>query len=544
MSFSGPRVFGSHVVVAMFLAFSGLSHADAPAPDSTLKSASGTSLPAGLDWDGEPSLFPTLQRLSARTGIGLPRQSWPLSTDEIRRFLREVGDRGGLAAADSANLKEFLVAPRELKRWTRHDDGTFLAIEPGVAGDIRRDSSLTRRLLSLGGTMYGSLGGEIQWYSQAFISTEWANQFIYYDRYQDPDGEPSEVPFGDPTHNGLYQKRTFNRYVAWAQWQHSWLTLKYGRDHLQHGPGEWTGLTTSRFAAPVTFFDVRIEPFPWLSVQSTTLHLMPTDAAGGPSLPTWFPGDSQKWMQIQRFELRPLQGVEVAFQDQVVYPDSGGLQPEYLLPLVPVFFIQDLAGNAANAAMQFDARVDRIPFTSVWGALLIDDLDGPTTMFNNHWLNRWAALAGFRVVSPWRDFDADLTSEVSWVRPWTFTEERGNGYTFSNDGTVLGTEGGPDSRSFHVRALWRPQRLLELGPEYDQQEKGIGRRATLGALHGPGDSDSASLLAKSWITRTLTGRISLEPWFGKRLTASAGYAWSDSTRYAGWQWSLEGIVGW
>jgi len=507
--------------------------------------AATDKLPEGLDWSGSSTFHDALERISTRSGLSLPHQGWPLSTTQIREFLTKASERGGLTRSDSLALTEFLDSPRELKRWKRADDGTFLAIEPQVQGSVRRDSSLTRRLGSLGGQLYGSLGGQVQFFSRAAISTEWANRDIYYDRYQDPDGEPSEVPLDPSDADGLYPKRTFARYVSWIQWQGRWLTAKYGRDALQHGPGEWTGLSTSRFAAPNTFLDLRVDPFPWLTVQTTTLELLPSDLQGGTALPTWFAGDSRKWMHIHRFEIRPLEGIALAFQDQVVYPDSGGIQPEYLLPLVPIFFTQDVEGNVPNATMQFDLRVDRIPFTSVWGAFLIDDLDGPSTIFDDHWLNRWAALAGFRLVSPWSGFDADLTAEVSMVRPWTFTEERTNGATFSSYGLPIGTEGGPDSRSVHVRLLWRPMPSLELGPEFEQQEKGIGREATLGTIHSESlDGSYAGFLTRSWITRVVSAQIGWEPWFGKRLTGSVGYAWSDSSTYRGVRWSAGATVGW
>lgn len=507
--------------------------------------AFSASLPDGLDWTGNSSLYPALQRISARSGLSLPYQGWPLSSTKIREFLKRAVERNALTGADSLAFSEFLDAPRELKRWTRMDDRTFLAIEPRVEGSVRCDSSLTRRLGSLGGQAYGSLNDQVQFFSRASISTEWADRDIYYDRYQDPDGEPSEVPLDASNTTGLYSKRTFARYISWVQWQGTWLTAKYGRDALQHGPGEWTGLTTSRFAAPNTFFDFRIDPFPWLTVQTTTSKLLPSDLQGGSALPTWFSGDSRKWMHVHRYEIRPAEGFALAFQDQVVYSDSGGLQPEYLLPLVPIFFTQDVEGNGPNAAMQFDLRVDRIPFTSLWGAFLIDDLDGPTTILNDHWLNRWAALVGMRLVSPWRGLDADLTAEISVVRPWTFTEERTNGSTFSSYGLPLGTEGGPDSRSLHFRFLWRPFPSLELGTEYNQQEKGIGRQAVLGTIHDESvDGAYSKLLVHSWSTRTASARVGWEPWFGKSLTGSVGYAWSDSSKYRGLRWSAAASSGW
>ncbi len=513
---------------------------------AALAQAATDKLPEGLDWSGSSTFHDALERISTRSGLSLPHQGWPLSTTQIREFLTKASERGGLTRFDSLMLTEFLDSPCELKRWKRADDGTFLAIEPQVQGSVRRDSSLTRRLGSLGGQLYGTLGGEIQWYSQATINTEWADDYIYYDRYPNADGEPSEVPFGDDNQNGLYKKRTFARYTAYVQWQHKWLTMKYGRDHIQHGPGEWTGLSTSRFLPPWTMFDTRIDPFDWLTVQATVLEARSTDYYTGAGDPRYYAGDTRKWLHVHRFEVRPFDGVALAFQNMVTYPadSSGGLQPAYLLPLVPIFFTQDLSGNRDNAAMQFDARIDRIPYLSLWGVFFIDDLDGPTTMFNNHWLNRWAALGGFRLLSPWKAIDADLTAEVSVVRPWTYTGGREAAYTFSHYGFATGSEGGPDSRSTHVRIQWRPKASLELGPEFSLQEKGIGRQAQLGVVHGEQDSYDVSLLEHAFRTWTMGGAASWEPWFGKRLTGSVGYAWSDSSTYRGMRWSASATVGW
>jgi hypothetical protein len=504
-----------------------------------------SALPEGMDWSGTSSLREALQRISARTGKPLPRQAWPLSTDEITKFLLEVKESDALTPSDSLALTEFLVSSLELKRWSRPDDGTFLALNPRLQVSMRRDSGESYRSGSLGGELYGTLGGQIQWYSQASISTEWSDDYVFFDRYTVADGEPSGVPFGDDNRNGRYKKRTFARYVAYAQSRYKWISVKYGRDRIQHGPGEWTGLSTSLATPPWTLLDVRIVPFDWLSVQSTLMEALPTDPYASIRDPRYFDGDAQKWMHVQRFEIRALAGLTLAFQDMVIYPtDSGGINPAYLLPLTPIFFTQDLNGNKDNAAMQFDARLDRIPCVSLWGAFFIDDLDGPTTIFDNHWLNRWAALVGFRLVSPWKGFDADFTAEVSVVRPWTYTGGRESAYTFSHYGIASGSEGGPDSRSSHARFLWRPFRAVEMGPEFSLQEKGTGRQARLGTVHSDMDGDKASLLEHAFRTWTLSGSATWEPWLGKHVSGTIGYAWSDSTRLAGVRWSLGISTGW
>ncbi len=507
-------------------------------------SALAASLPAGLDWSGSASFHAALQRLSARSGTTLPHQSWPLSTTEIRNFLNLPEVHRNLTASDSLALAAFLGDPRELKRWNRPDDSTFLAIEPEVGGGIRSDSSLNRELATLGGRLYGTLGGRLQYFSQATINTEWADADIYYDRYPEADGEPSGVDFDGC--DSLYGKRTFARYTAYAETEYRWFTVKYGRDRIQHGPGEWTGLTTSRALPPWTVLDTRIAPFPWLTVQASVLEARPTETAIGSKNPRYFAGDARKWMHVHRYEVRPCRGLAVAFQNSVIYDadSAGGLQPAYLLPIIPIFFTQDLSGNRDNSAMQFDFRFDRLRPLSLWGAFFIDDLNDPMTIFDDDWRNRWAALAGFRLVSPWRPVDADLTAEISLVRPWTYTGGREADYSFSHYGYATGSENGPDSRSTHVRIAWRPCRRLELAPEFELQEKGTGRGAVLGIVHSGADEDEAPFLAHSRNTEVLTAGMKWEPWDGKILTAAAGYAWSDTSLNRGARWSLSTVISW
>lgn len=503
-------------------------------------------LPTGLDWPADPDVVESLNRISSRAGIVLPFQGWPISTSQVRAFISQASAVDAVSSADSMYLSEIIDSSKELKRWVRRDTNFFLAIEPQVLGEIRQDSSLRRTLGSLGGRLYGSLNGEIRYFSRALISTELANQEIYYDRYQDPDGEPSGVSLDPTDSNNLFEKRTFARYICWVQWQKNWLNIKFGRDALQHGPGEWTGLSTSRFAAPNTFLDFRADLFQWLTIQSTTIKLLPSDIQGGSRLPTWFEGDSRKWMHIHRYEIRPATWMSLAFQDQVVYPDSAGISPEYFLPLAPIFFTQDLEGNGPNAAMQFDWRFGLVPNFSLWGVLYIDDLDGPESVFgDDHWLNRWAALLGFEIVSPFKKIDADVTAEVSIVRPWTFTEARSNGCTFASYGRPIGSEGGADSRSIHFRLAYRPTRYIAISPEYENQESGLGRGGKLGLRHDDAiDGSYTGVLERSWHRQSfsITGDLFFEQ--NKKITTRIGYSSSDSSKYSGVQWGIGSSISW
>jgi len=403
-----------------------------------------------------------------------------------------------ISGMDSIALRDLLEGARELWRWENGRGGSMLALNAHTVGDGRSSSSsdsLSKLQASIGGLVYGNVAGEIWFLSNSRIFTEWADDFLYQDRYVLGDGEPSGVPFDDESESGRYKSRTGARYVAWAQWSRDWVSLKYGRDRIRFGPGKWTGLTTRLETPPYNMFDARIEPFTWLSVQSTVLETRPGEEE------LEIPGDERKWCHVHRFEVRPVRGVALAFQNQVLYRDSGGVNPTYLLPLVPIFFSQDLAGNRDNAAFQIDAQVDRLRNVSVWGALMLDDLNSMSDIFGSSWLNRWAVLAGGQILSPWKSFDADVSVEWSMVRPWTYTGGREEAYTFSHYGLPMGSELGPDSRTFRARLAWRILPGVEASLDGFVLQKGVDHQATLGFVNRD-DGKTAELFGNGWTGRS------------------------------------------
>jgi len=471
-------------------------------------------IPRSLDLPDRPRLREALERVGMRAGVGLPRAGWPLTAAEAQDFLVQVRNVDSLAmtAADSADLRDLLEGPRELWRWEHGRGGSLLALNVRTTGDgdlpdTMASGSEGRWKANIGGTAYGCLGGEIWFSSDARIFTEWNTEYRYQDRYVLGDGEPSGVPFDDPSERGRYKSRTGARYTAWAQWSRDWISLKWGRDRVRFGPGKWTGLTTRLESPPYNLFDARLEPFPWFSIQATVLEARPGE------LELAYPGDQRKWAHVHRFELRPVRGLELAFQNQVLYRDSGGVQPTYLLPLVPIFFSQDLAGNRDNSAMQFDARFDRVRGMSVWGALLLDDLNSLSDIFGSSWLNRWGVLAGGQILSPWRGLDADLAVEWSMVRPWTYTGGREEAYTFAHYGLSMGSELGPDSRTLRGRLAWRPRPGWEPRLEGFILEKGEGAQSRIGWIHRGTSGKDAVLFGEGWTGRS-GGTLGLrwEPW--------------------------------
>lgn len=507
--------------------------------------------PEALDLPDDATVRQALQRLSSRTGTTLPRQGWPLTAREAQQFLQTAlaKDSTALTEGDSVALRDLLQGPMELKRWSEGIGGSLLAINARAGGEIVHDDSIgshTTKLGWLGGRAYGQVGGELWFYSDARIFTQVSNRREFHDFYALADGETSGVPLDENAPGGMYDTRTGARFSAWVQWSRDWISLKYGRDRIQHGPGVWTGLTTSWQVPPWQMLDIRLTPFSWLTIQSSTLEARQAGLGGG----LYYPGDTRKWLHVHRFEIQPTDGLALAFQNEVLYKDSSGINPAYLLPLVPIFFSQDLDGNRDNAMMQFDATWSSRWGTKLWGAFLIDDMNGLSDIAGNHWLNRWASLMGGQILSPWRTIDADLTVEFSQVRPWTYTGGREEAYTFSHYGLPTGSELGPDSRTLHARLAWRPASRWELGLEAAQLEKGIGPQATLGTVNGHWGGfygEGATLQWASTTRRSLGLDARIELW--RDASAKIGLThWSQESDALGssdwWQLKATGSVDW
>lgn len=464
-------------------------------PLLALLASSQVSFPDKLDLADQPEVRAALGRVSTRSGVPLPRQGWPLSCIEVRQFLNRATakDSNVLTKADSADLADLIQGPLELVRWTGSGP-SLLAVNVKASGEwTATDSGRggNERKGSIGGRFYGMVGGELFYQSDASIFTRWSDEFRYWDRYALADGEPSGVPFDDPSEDNKYKSNTGARYTAWAQWSRDWITLKYGRDRVQHGPGEWTGLTTRLTTPPYQMLDARLFPFSWLSVQASVLEARPGEVSGGIS----FPGDQRKWVHVHRFEVQPGWGLALAFQNQVLYKDSGGVNPAYLLPLVPIFFSQDLSGNRDNSAMQFDASWASPWNLRLWSGLMIDDLNSLTDITGNHWLNRWAVLAGGQWLLPRKWVDSDVLVEFSSVRPWTLTGGREPAYTFAHYGVPMGTELGPDSRTFRTRLAIRPIKNIEARVGVERLLKGTRDGARLGRVFSAGDQATSVTVA-------------------------------------------------
>ena len=434
-----------------------------------------------LDLPADGAIIPVLRRAQTGAGLLLPRQALPQTDRAAAGFLAAAL----LTRADSAAL--LFAWPGLRQEWLRWSDGpgghslyVSPALDLGWHGETLPDSDDAGRLVGLGGMLYGRVGPRLSFYSRGMAYTEFTDKAQFTQQFSPEQGETYSVEKG--VGDSLLKDRTYNRFECYVLAELPWgITLKAGRDRVHTGPGYFTSLMAARDTPPYWLAEARIDFAPWLSVDDQLLRMTDTRH------------DILKYANLHRFEMRPLRGLSLGFQDIVIYQDRD---PDwrYALPLVPLTFTESDMGGPDNTGMGLDFMYAGLRNLSFWGELFIDDLMGPSSFYDDFWENRWAGLAGFQVTSPLPSVDADLVVEYGHVEPWTYNGRQAQ-TSFKHFNAPSASRLGPDSRTFDAQLSYRPWRWLELKERLDFTDKGQGRPGTLGTIH----ADSLDGQTKEWL---------------------------------------------
>ncbi len=416
------------------------------------------------DVSATDEVFFLLRRNQTQAQTVYPAQNAPQSRD----VYQNIKNSPTLSAYDQYTLKhQFPFGGKPLLNWrdTVRQHTFFLSPQAFVRW---LDTGSTQSIQGVGMRIHGSLFKNLAFYSHGLIYTENSNTAQYSHQF-DPDyGETCSVE--QMPDEGLVSSQTCARFEYYLRWDLPYLKIKAGRDNLHMGPGYFTSLTASRNTAPYYHIEGRIDFSDWFVLDNYFLQMTDTDHS------------FKKWAHIHRFEFTPHSSLSLAFQDVVIYQERS---PDftYMLPLVPLAFAEDNSGGLDNDAMSFDFLYTGLPYFSTWGELFIDDLQGPTTFFDDLWENRWATLVGFQVTSPLKAVDADFVFEYSRVEPWTYNGRQR--YTsFRHYNRPSASQWGPDSRTFDFKASYRPFKEVEWTEHFEIDDKGQQPGASqLGEIH-------------------------------------------------------------
>jgi hypothetical protein len=425
------------------------------------------ALGAGLEVSPNSESFLVLRRNQAKLDHNLFSQNFPQSM----AYGTSHFSLGKLSAYDSYFLANtFPWNQKALFNW-QDPNGIrqfrFSALARIVGGKDQSANVFGKSLqTAIGFRIYGQINPSLRFFSQGEVYREEtdSNQFLHQ---FDPDfGETCAT---EQTGTVKQKSRTCARYTSYLLWDVSWAQFKVGRDHLHMGPGYFSSLMFTKNTPPYYLVNMRIPFSDWLYVDNYIVKMVDSDHS------------IEKYAHVHRFEFKPTKSLSIAFQDMVLY-SGRSVDYQYALPLTPLLFVEDNTGGRDNDALGIDVMYSGLPYVSLWGELFIDDLLSPTSFFDDFWENRWAALAGVQVVSPWETFDGDVVIEASRVEPWTYLG-RSSTTSFRHFNVPSASKLGPDSWTLDIQVSYRPWKHLEWVEYLEFSEKGTQDGAVLGSVH-------------------------------------------------------------
>ena len=304
----------------------------------------------------------------------------------------------------------------------------------------------------------------------------------------------------DKDASGSFSYSSFSRFRSNLNYDWSWGRLTVARDAAHWGPGLFTNLVFQQDAIPFNqlTFTTHLGP---LTVQSLYGQLAidsnwETDSS-----------EASRSIYAHRYEWQATAKLIFGISEQlVIYKHEA---PFAFVPLVPLYIAKAAEKeilNNGNIAGDISYK-----FTG-WGTLysefLIDDLQSPGSIFNDHWGNKWGWMFGGHAIHDWGTKQSGLIAEYSRIEPWVYTHKVPGTAQTANINYPLGNQLGPNSQAIILKGYLRQQERWYVSLKADLTWKGKDSGSAIGDIHGENEK-------KEWLAGVDSPDVTIQPnlWF-------------------------------
>lgn len=199
-------------------------------------------------------------------------------------------------------------------------------------------------------------------------------------------------------------------------------------------------------------------------------------------------------------------------------------EPFAFLPILPLFIYKGGAYERLNNGnIAGDVNWRFAPWGRVYGEFLIDDIQSPTSLFDDNWGNKWAVLGGLHLTKAWvlphttRPTTFGAIVEMSRLEPWVYTHYEPGTSQSLNRGHPLGNSIGPDAWTVDL-SLFANQRDDQRA---DRKPWVLGMHLRLGEKGG---TDAADVLGSHANNTTTKHFLSGPVQEIRRMSMQGGYS--------------------
>lgn len=235
---------------------------------------------------------------------------------------------------------------------------------------------------------------------------------------------------------------SYARYRANLNIETSLGDVGFKRETIHWGPGTYLNLVFNYQAVPFNhlYYEAEIGPFRVWTVWGRLLR-----SQNG----QYQVGTDTKSVYAHRYEWSVFPDLTLGVTEQMVLFNTE--EPAAFVPIVPLFMEKGQGvekSNNGNIAFDLAYRVPK--WALLYSEFLIDDLQDPSTLFDDFWGNRWAWMAGLNF-APKTFHGMSLLVEYSRVEPWVYTHYEPLTSQASNGEDPLGNQLGPNSQVWIVQ---------------------------------------------------------------------------------------------
>lgn len=237
-------------------------------------------------------------------------------------------------------------------------------------------------------------------------------------------GSDEQPPdFFETFHEGVERGR--HLYVDWGylRWEHSGLSVSFGRIPQRWGPGRETQLLLSTNSPALDMLEVTYTANDIFTFTGFTATVE---------------SDSGIYLTAHRLDIKPLPSLRFGLNESILYM-ADGLDFAYLNPIVPWYPIQWNERDDDNAFLSFDAAWKPFPGLLLYGEFLIDDIQYQLEYDRP---NKLGYTAGITTAFPVAGLAATL--EYTRIDRYVYSQRELYNY-YLHHGLIIGSGLGPDA---------------------------------------------------------------------------------------------------
>ncbi|MEO6168418.1 MAG: hypothetical protein ABIO46_09145 [Chitinophagales bacterium] len=192
------------------------------------------------------------------------------------------------------------------------------------------------------------------------------------------------------------------------------ITIQFGNDKNSLGNGI-RSLALSDFSEDYLFLKLQTQVWK-ISYQNLFVDMTADFIRGGDKL---LP---KKYGALHHLSINATRFLNIGLWESVVFQRNDGYELNYLNPIIFYRAVEQLLGSPDNTMLGMDARVNFLRHFSVYGQLMIDDLNIQSSKGKKgYWANKYGFQLGAKYIDAFSISHLDLQVEWNYIRPYSYT---------------------------------------------------------------------------------------------------------------------------